>query len=35
MLMISVRTGGHGDTELTGRGPTSIVDSPAELIGTL
>jgi HAD superfamily hydrolase (TIGR01509 family) len=35
MKMIAVRTGGFGDTELTGRGPTSIVDSPVELIGTL
>ena len=35
MRMISVRTGGFGDAALTGRGPTAIVDSPAELIGTL
>jgi HAD superfamily hydrolase (TIGR01509 family) len=35
MGMISVRTGGHGDTALTGRGPTAIVDNPGELIGTL
>jgi HAD superfamily hydrolase (TIGR01549 family) len=35
MGMISVRTGGHGDTALAGRGPTAIVDNPRELIGTL
>jgi HAD superfamily hydrolase (TIGR01509 family) len=35
MRMISVRTGGFGDTALTARGPTAITDNPAELIGTL
>jgi hypothetical protein len=35
MRMISVRTGGFGDAALTGRGPTAIIDSPAELIGAL
>jgi len=35
MQMIAVRTGGFGDAALTARGPTSIVDDPAELIGTL
>lgn len=35
MGMISVRTGGHGDAALAGRGPTAIVDNPGELIGTL
>lgn len=35
MQMISVRTGGFGDAALAARGPTSIVDAPGELIGTL
>lgn len=35
MQMIAVRTGGFGDKALSGRGPTSFVDVPAELIGTL
>lgn len=35
MRMIAVRTGGYGDAALTARGPATIVDSPAELIGTL
>jgi HAD superfamily hydrolase (TIGR01509 family) len=35
MGMISVRTGGSGDTALSRRGPTAIVDHPGELIGTL
>lgn len=33
--MISVRTGGFGDAALTARGPTMIVDDPAQLIATL
>jgi HAD superfamily hydrolase (TIGR01549 family) len=35
MQMIAVRTGGFGDAALAARGPTSFVDAPAELIGTL
>lgn len=35
MQMIAVRTGGFGDAALAGRGPTSVVDGPADLIGTL
>jgi HAD superfamily hydrolase (TIGR01509 family) len=35
MQSISVRTGGFSDAALHARGPTAIVDDPAELIGTL
>ena len=35
MQMIAVRTGGFGDAALTARGPTTIVDAPADLIATL
>ena len=35
MQMIAVRTGGFGDAALAARGPTSFVDAPADLIGTL
>lgn len=35
MQMIAVRTGGFGDAALTERGPTTIVDAPADLIATL
>lgn len=35
MQMISVRTGGFGDSALAARGPTAVVDAPINLIGTL
>ncbi|MBW3603480.1 MAG: HAD family hydrolase [Actinobacteria bacterium] len=35
MQMISVRTGGFGDSALADRGPTTVVDAPINLIGTL
>ncbi|CAN5921143.1 HAD family hydrolase [soil metagenome] len=35
MQMISVRTGGFGDAALAARGPTVVVDAPANLIATL
>lgn len=35
MQMIAVRTGGFGDAALSARGPTTIVDAPADLIATL
>jgi HAD superfamily hydrolase (TIGR01509 family) len=35
MRMIAVRTGGFGDSALTARGPAAVVDTPADLVGTL
>jgi HAD superfamily hydrolase (TIGR01549 family) len=35
LQMIAVRTGGFGDAALAARGPTTVVDAPADLIGTL
>jgi len=35
MRMIAVRTGGFGDSALTARGPSAVVDTPADLVATL
>ena len=35
MQMIAVRTGGFADSALSARGPATVVDTPADLVGTL